>query len=291
MSIPGQVCVVCGEPTVTRTTEWTFYCAPCDYWSSCLTPNIESDSDFVFERKETVIDFLEDLRVRNFNLILNKVSEFHKLPYLKILDVGCATGVFLDVANSLGHTVTGVEPNAAMCAAARFKGRDVVEGYFPEALPSKATYDVVTFNDVFEHMPQLHSVLNGVESTLGRGGLLVLNLPSSHGLFFTLGKLLCGLGVCQLWERLWQKMFYTPHLHYFSKKSIVKLLSERASFVVLFVGEIDTVSASGLWGRLSADQERSLTFRISAFVATLLLLPFSKVFERDSIFVIARRCD
>jgi len=252
-------------------------------------PNIESDLDYIFERKESTIDFLEDLRVKNFNIILDKVAELHKLPALKILDVGCATGVFLDVASSRGHVVSGVEPNAAMCAVARSKGRHIVEGYFPEALPNDASYDVIIFNDVFEHIPQLHSVLDGVESTLARGGLLVLNVPNSRGFFFTLGKMLRGLRVSQLWERLWQKMFYTPHLHYFSKKSIVKLLSDHASFVVLFVGEIDTVSAAGLWGRLSADKDRAWFFRIAAFVATLLLLPVSKVCERDSIFVIACR--
>ena len=49
---------------------------------------------------------------------------------------------------------------------------------------SNGPFDAIIFNDVFEHLPDPIDAIVAVERLLADDGILVLNLPSSDGLFF-----------------------------------------------------------------------------------------------------------
>ena len=71
----------------------------------------------------------------------------------RLLDIGCATGLFLEIAASRGWVVEGVEPSASACERARRSGMLVTQGFFEDLPPPARPFDVVTMWDVLEHVP------------------------------------------------------------------------------------------------------------------------------------------
>jgi 2-polyprenyl-3-methyl-5-hydroxy-6-metoxy-1,4-benzoquinol methylase len=73
----------------------------------------------------------------------------------RLLDIGCATGDFLDEMRKCpGWRVRGVEPCAGAAVYARNRvGLDVVHGYVSDISSSDGGYDVITLWNVLEHLP------------------------------------------------------------------------------------------------------------------------------------------
>lgn len=74
----------------------------------------------------------------------------------RLLDVGCAGGVFLDVAREHGFEVQGLELNESMAQHARGTyGLDVLRSRIEDVPESQwaGCFDVVTVLDVMEHLP------------------------------------------------------------------------------------------------------------------------------------------
>ena len=92
-----------------------------------------------------------------------------------LLDVGCATGFFLDEARQAGWDVRGCEVSewAATSARQRF-GLDVVQAPFPTPLLGPRQYDAVTFLNVFEQLPNPHAAERVLRDLVKPGGLLAL---------------------------------------------------------------------------------------------------------------------
>jgi SAM-dependent methyltransferase len=101
----------------------------------------------------------------------------------RLLDVGCATGLFLDGMRRLGWQVQGVEPSrsAAVYARDRF-GLDVFQGRLEDAGFADHSFDVVTLWDVLEHVHEPREILSDIARILRPGGLVVLSLPNPDSL-------------------------------------------------------------------------------------------------------------
>jgi len=101
----------------------------------------------------------------------------------RLLDVGCATGIFLDGMRRFGWRVQGVEPSqsAANYARERF-GLDVFGGRLADAGFADQSFDAITLWDVLEHVHEPRAVLHEVARILRPGGLLVLSLPNPDSL-------------------------------------------------------------------------------------------------------------
>lgn len=97
----------------------------------------------------------------------------------RLLDVGCATGIFLDGMRQKGWQVQGVEPveRAASYARSRF-GLDVFGGMLEDAALPAASFDAITMWDVLEHVHEPRQVLAELARLLRPGGVLVLGLPN-----------------------------------------------------------------------------------------------------------------
>lgn len=101
----------------------------------------------------------------------------------RLLDVGCATGVFLDGMRRLGWSVEGVEPSAYAVDYARSRfGLRVYEGLLEDAGLPDASFDAITMWDVLEHVHEPRPVLAELSRLLRPGGLLVLSLPNPDSL-------------------------------------------------------------------------------------------------------------
>jgi SAM-dependent methyltransferase len=101
-------------------------------------------------------------------------------PRGRLLDVGCAHGFFLAEARRRGFEVAGVEFNPDMAAFARDGlGLDVVEGLWSEVTPPDGPFDVVTFNDTLEYLPDPVGALRKAGELLTRNGLVFAKTPNA----------------------------------------------------------------------------------------------------------------
>jgi 2-polyprenyl-3-methyl-5-hydroxy-6-metoxy-1,4-benzoquinol methylase len=290
--ISDQICPICSNNMHNRICSWTYYCDSCGYWAASLQPNINSQSDYIFseERDDSgIISFLDSIRIINFNKILNYIPDSRNRSKLSILDIGCASGLFLNIAEKQGYTAIGIEPNPIMANKASENGFNVVNGYFPSALNPTSKFDIIIFNDVFEHIPDINETLQYCKNFLNDDGMLIMNLPNSGGIFFRLAKMLACLGFSGPWNRLWQVMFYTPHLHYFNTKSLDKLLKkynfENKSTAI----ELEAVNLNGLWKRLSVDKSNNLLVKILLYAGIILFYPIIMILEKDAFFSIYKQ--
>ena len=96
-----------------------------------------------------------------------------------LLDVGCATGLFLDAMRGRGWDVTGVELSRYAAAYARKTfALEVVAGTLQEAQFPGNSFDVVTLWDVLEHVIDPKETLAEIRRVLKADGTLVLSLPN-----------------------------------------------------------------------------------------------------------------
>lgn len=163
----------------------------------------------------------------------------------------------------------GIEPNPVIASVAAARGHRVRVGYFPDVLDKTQRFDVVTFHDVFEHLAAPRAAACAIHACLQPGGLVVLNLPSSHGTLFRLANLLARLGLHGPLDRLWQRGFLSPHRSYFSPEGLAGLM-KTIGLQEVFRGELPSIARSGLWARLRYDRRAPLL--VSALLWPPLLL-------------------
>lgn len=139
----------------------------------------------------------------------------------RLLDVGCATGLFLHEMDRAGWQVAGVEPiaSAACYARSRF-GLDVFEGTLSSACYAPASFDVVTFWDVLEHTFSPAEELAHAARLLRPGGLLASNVPNWDSVDR------------RLFGRYWLGLDPPRHLYAFTRETLTALLVQ-AGFSVL----------------------------------------------------------
>lgn len=101
----------------------------------------------------------------------------------RVLDVGCATGIFLDGMRRLGWQAQGVEPSPAAAEYARRRfGLDVLTGRLEDSDLPAASFDAITLWDVLEHVHEPRRTLAELARLLRPGGVLVLSLPNPDSL-------------------------------------------------------------------------------------------------------------
>ena len=119
--------------------------------------------------------------------MLRRIREFK--PSGALLEIGCAGGVFLDMARRAGFQVRGVEfsPDASAFARERF-GLDVHTGDLRSARFPGDAFDVVFMGDVLEHIPDPRPTVAELHRVLAPGGLLVILCPmQTNTLYSRLG--------------------------------------------------------------------------------------------------------
>jgi SAM-dependent methyltransferase len=258
---PASLCPVCDGAMEVLRHDWLLQCAACGYLASRLAPSINA-ADILDEDRRA--QALQDVRQRNFDTILDLLQPVTPRD-ARLLDVGCGHGWFLAAAAARGYRAVGIEPDRGIAELARSRAGDVRAGYFPEALRADDVFDVVTFNDVFEHLSDAGKVLSTVRAHLHAKGLLVINLPLSSGVFYRAADWLDRRGMGGPFGRMWQKGFPSPHVHYFNAPQLLRL-ARRHGFVPVSSARLQTLSWTGLRQRLRYDRSQSA-------LATAVLLP------------------
>lgn len=96
-----------------------------------------------------------------------------------LLDVGCAAGFFLHVAQRRGWTVSGVELAQEMASQARqLIGQPVVPTLADLAAPLEA-FDAISAWEYIEHIPEPGAEISKLAAFLRPGGVLALSTPNT----------------------------------------------------------------------------------------------------------------
>jgi 2-polyprenyl-3-methyl-5-hydroxy-6-metoxy-1,4-benzoquinol methylase len=228
---------------------------------------------------------LEPLRRHNFEVLLGRLEKYFPLAGAEMLEIGCSSGLFLEMAGRRKIKATGLEPDPVRAAEARAKGADVIQGFFPEALPEGEKFDIIVFNDVFEHLPEPVAALGICENRLKAGGVLVLNLPDSNGFFYRLADIMDRCGCCIFLDRLWQKDFPSPHLAYFNGENLKKLAEGHAVLECVHTSRLPSVTLSGLKGRILNGGAGGWLL----YAGILMLLPLQRLLPSDILLQFYRK--
>jgi 2-polyprenyl-3-methyl-5-hydroxy-6-metoxy-1,4-benzoquinol methylase len=280
-------CVVCGTTLAPGLLTWHATCHSCHYEKADLKVSINDtpahDQIDEADREKA----LKALRGENFTEIVGRITRLAAPDANRLLDIGCAHGWFLEHASGR-FSVLGIEPDAAVGQATAARGLPVRQGYFPDVLAPGEQFDVLVFNDVIEHIPNITSALNACSDRLPPGGLLVLNLPNSRGLFYRLSKLFAQFGLSGPFERLWQKGLPSPHVHYFDSRNLTAL-AKRHGFDLVDSVELPSLRANGLMERLRYVGKVNKLSLYAQYLAILCAIPVLKFFPSDIIVCTYRK--
>lgn len=147
---------------------------------------------------------------------LRKLIEKHNPQKGRLLDIGCSGGFFLDTMTD--WECYGNEISKANAEVAQKKhGSRIFNGPF-EAYPLKKEYfDVITLQDVFDHMRDPVATLEKCHAMLRPGGLIVIKVHN----------------ISCLYAKATGKRFYAvappSHLFYYDKNTLNRIL-ERTGF-------------------------------------------------------------
>jgi SAM-dependent methyltransferase len=149
------------------------------------------------------------------------IERYSGLKQGRVLDVGCATGLFLHEMQLAGWSAVGVEPiqSAADFARRRF-GLDVFQGMLGDAPFESDSFDVITFWDVLEHTFSPKDELAHAARLVKPGGLVAINVPNWDSFDR------------KPYGRYWQGFDTPRHLYVFSRETLTAMLSQ-AGFRVL----------------------------------------------------------
>lgn len=146
--------------------------------------------------------------------------KYYRYPYLneikkslKVLDIGCGKGLFLDAMKSNGKETYGLEPDENAVKILKKKGHHAIQGYISESNFDDNFFDLITMFQVFEHLENPSEVLREIYRILKPGGTLVFETPNVNS---TPAKN----------KNFWRGLEFPRHLILHSPDSVKKLLEK-----------------------------------------------------------------
>ncbi|GDY02831.1 SAM-dependent methyltransferase [Planctomycetota bacterium] len=193
-----------------------------------------------------------ELYLKTFRRRMRLVNRHVPKP-ARVLDVGCAAGFFLRVAQRAGHDVFGVELSAAIAKdAVEAIGADKIHiGTLEQATVAldlqAGSFDLITLWDVIEHIPDPQAILRRVRTLLKPGGQLLLETQNVQSLW------------ARLLGRRWHHYKHHEHLYHFSPSTIRRLLADcgfttkelTAAYAGKFVSFAFIAERAGRLGRIT----------------------------------------
>jgi SAM-dependent methyltransferase len=101
----------------------------------------------------------------------------------RVLDVGCGSGYFLDLAKQTGLETYGLELNSQAAEKARAKGHKIFPGLLHEFNRAQVSggLDLITFFQVLEHVPDPLALMKQAAAVLDSGKYIAVAVPSVRG--------------------------------------------------------------------------------------------------------------
>ncbi len=273
-------CIVCGnkQDLKFQLQHKVYQCASCDLYTSDATFDLSFQSSLEEDSREIG---LKKLRLQNFQSIVKALREnyFKDKETIKGLEIGSGNGWWLEVCRNNKIDCIGIEPENTFADYYRKNDLNVVMGFYPNvAIDSTEGYDFIIFNDVFEHISDLKSLLLSIKKDLKKDGLLIINIPMSNGFFYRTASMLYYLKIKSFLDRLWQFNFHSPHINYFNPKNLPAYLN-KYDFKLLQNFRLETLDFSSIRERILADNKMS---KVKAYTISSLLLLIKPIIQNSS---------
>ena len=222
-----EVCVVCGtnQRFIFEYQAYYYYrCPSCGLVSTYPLPDSAAiEAHYARKFKEGNYQLFREyseqyIRVYSgFVQTLDCKLQSYALKFrgLKVLDIGCFTGDFLELLQSRGADVYGLElqGQAVEIANRNLPGRifkaDVFSNDFPQM-----EFDIITLLAVIEHVIDPVKLLRRSAELLKEGGILMLQTPNSASF------------LARAMGKLWPPYAPIEHIHLFTRKSLELALRE-----------------------------------------------------------------
>ena len=154
--------------------------------------------------------------------VVRKISLKKKLKLIEschadskiLLDVGCGTGDFIQVAKQNNWKVTGIEPNEQARSIANKKNKDSVFDVEKLVKLHPQSFDVITLWHVLEHLPNLEEDMATFKKLLKPSGTLIIAVPNYRSYD------------AQYYKEFWAAYDVPRHLWHFNKVSMSKLVNK-----------------------------------------------------------------
>lgn len=173
---------------------------------------------------EEYADYLADapLARRNFSLRLRVLRRFLDAGrHRRLFEIGCAYGLFLDLARDGFGSVAGIDVSADAAQYARSVfGLDVQVGDLLDLDLGAREFDVACLWDTIEHLRRPRATLAKTVEHMPPGALLA----------FTTGDI--GSVVARWSGPRWRLIHPPTHLHYFTRRSMRRMVSDLGCDVV-----------------------------------------------------------
>lgn len=273
-----EKCIICNSK-FKKINDYVYKCINCSFFKSKLKPGHGRD-----------IEGISELRRKNFKKIINIILSLNVNQSLKILEIGSGNGFFIEECEKSNIDITGSEADEEQYNLLAKNFSNIIKIALPiknfnNKLSNK--FDVVVFNDVFEHLENLDLILIQLKSILKTNGQIVINLPSSDGLIYKFSNILNKIGFTNFYDRLWQKNLASPHLSYFNNSNL-KMLFNKHGYNLIHTTSLDTVSKKGNFIRLNSTiKYKFICFLLSGLL--FLFYYFQKILPKDIILHIYKR--
>lgn len=175
-----------------------------------------------FNAQESQGGFYENNKIIFEEIFKRLIDEIYKYkPEGRVLDVGCSSGVLMEVLARYGYEVYGIEPNKSAFKYARRKFLSHVFNktsnvYFKN---SHKKFDIIIYNHVLEHIPDINLEFVNIKKNLKKNGLLVISVPNTDNFVYLFRG--------ERWESLMPK----EHIWHFNKNYLIKLISKKGFLI------------------------------------------------------------
>ena len=133
----------------------------------------------------------------------------------RLLEIGCAYGFFLNVAEEQGFKVSGVEySKPAVAWAQKHTKLDIRQGTVETVTLPAQEFDVACFWDVFEHVPDPRFFLQVITRALKPGGIVAMSCPNF------------GSAAARTFRGRWWTLRPEQHLWQFTPETLARAFDE-----------------------------------------------------------------
>lgn len=229
-----MICLSCGNSLNYYFTKNNFRILRCKQCLLMRVENIPADlspyySEGYFRGQPDLdgyVDYESDKKVNetNYKKHLEKINELSNNKKGNFLEIGCATGYFMELAKQSGWDVAGVEISDYAAEICRRKGLSVISGVIGDldATANLGKFDVSILFDVIEHVRDPRADLDHLWRVMKPGALLVIATPDA-GSFWA-----------RLWSKKWHAFVPPQHLYFFNENNLSQLL-DKTGFEKIYV--------------------------------------------------------
>ena len=221
-------------------------------------------------------DLTANLRILTFSKWLERIRPFLSATKGPVLDIGCASGYFIDLMQQEGWPVEAIELDQAMVVKLRERGLQIFDRPFEDFVSAKK-YKSITLFDVMEHIPDLQTTFKKLHDLLDEDGVVAMITPNF------------GSRQRKIFGKRWFQFKPLEHIHYFTPATL-DLIAQKNGLEVVWCGASGQYADMGfLLNRL----EKYRFYRLKALIggcAKLLGLSKATLYlDTGSLFAVLRK--